>query len=527
MSGKNDINKVLNSSDELEGFDDGYEQKKLNNFEPKKPIVEEKDPEPVISSYNSRTLSDYESENNYYESRQSTLDENIHYINDEPSRVENNNQKKITITRNIGKVFDVPDDAIVQTMKDNKTFHKKFNVKILGIGGAGNNIIRYVYNSRSWPDFVEICALNTDYIALKSMPELNNSLYLIGQDELNGNGSGGDPEMGKKAANSDAERIKEMLEGTDVLMLVAGLGKGTGTGATPVIAEIAKELGILTIGIFNLPSIAAEGNKTYTNAVNGLEKLSLICDGYTAISNDKIIGMDRERISIKKAYQDANEYIRTIIDEIINVITKASDVNIDFSDIKNFFKDQNGFLYLKVDVADYTKDAIKECIKEKYERGYTDIDINESKSAIFDIKMNENVPSNLLEHSRTAMKEIVRSNDLNIVQGISFNDKYENAEINILIAGKFDLGQIRNSSLNKIESNDFDMNYNFSNEEKELSIDELTNDSMSSILEEFNNSSNNEYNGLNIQNDLNIKEIDESKEIDDKKKTPWYKKIFQ
>ncbi|MGL4647136.1 MAG: cell division protein FtsZ [Mycoplasmoidaceae bacterium] len=360
--------------------------------------------------------------------------------------------QKITITKNVGRIFEVSNDAIIQTMGDGRIFTKDFKVKIIGIGGAGNNIIKYVYNSRTWPSFVEIKALNTDYVALKNIPELAGSLLLMGSDELKGNGSGGDPEMGKRAAESDAEEIKKVLEGTDILVLVAGLGKGTGTGATPIIAQIAKELGILTIGLFNLPSIGAEGNKTYSNALSGLDKLSYICSGFTTVSNDRIIGSDRERTSIKKAYEDANEYMRVIIDEFINIITNASDVNVDFADIRNFFKSQNGFLFVKVDISDYTKDSIKEAIEEKIEKGYTDIDIIDSQNAIFNFKINENVPSSILENARSATKEIVKTNDLNIIHGISFSDKYENAEINILLAGKFELGKIIDNSSEEIKN---------------------------------------------------------------------------
>ncbi len=484
MSNKNNIDKILNSSNELDDFEINEESEKEHKTRPR----EVETYEDVFDVHEENVVPVQEEQKDNI-SEVKVEQEDYGYIeeeedgDDEPEYVPNN--QKITITRNIGKVFDVPREAVIQTMKDSKVYNKSFSVKILGVGGAGNNIIKYVYNSRKWPEFVSIKALNTDYVALKNMPELEGSLYLIGKDELNGNGSGGDPEMGKKAATADAEEIKKMLEGTDILIIVAGLGKGTGTGASPVIAEIAKELGILTIGLFNLPSIGAEGNKTYSNALAGLEKLSYICSGFTAISNDKIIGMDRERTSIKKAYQDANEYIRIIIDEFINIITNAADVNIDFADIRNFFSDQNGFLFLKVDVADCTKDAVKEAIVEKIEKGFTDIDILESKNAIFNFKINENVPSIILENARTAMKEIVKTNDLNIVNGISFSDKYENAEINILIAGKFDLGKISNPDI----SDSFSDNSDFDVDSKlgDFNLGSTSqNDDVYNLIEEYN-----------------------------------------
>ena len=118
----------------------------------------------------------------------------------------------------------------------------------------------------------------------------------MGPEELKGIGSGGEPELGKRPAEGDSERKKEILEGTDTLILVSGLVKGTGTVATPVIAQIAKDLVVLTIGLFNLPSIGDEGNKTYSNALSGLDKLSYICSGFSTVSNDRIISSDRENI---------------------------------------------------------------------------------------------------------------------------------------------------------------------------------------------------------------------------------------
>ncbi len=457
MSNKN-LDRILNNTEDLEIIpiknvvnNNAYARPAMQNSSFQEKKVDKK--EEVRHDYSI-------SENEFQSSNVINVDKNEDFSSRNNDVIEENhvnpkeNNQKITITKNIGKILDVPRDALIQTMGDGKIFNKSFKVKIIGVGGAGNNIIKYVYNSRTWPSFVEIKAINTDYIALKNIPELAGSLLLMGSEELKGNGSGGDPEMGKRAAEGDSESIKEILEGTDILILVSGLGKGTGTGATPVIAQIAKDLGVLTIGLFNLPSIGAEGNKTYSNALSGLDKLSYICSGFSTVSNDRIISSDRERTSIKKAYEDANEYIRVIIDEFINIITNAADVNIDFADIKNFFKNQNGFLFVKVEISDYTKDSIKEAIEERIEKGYTDIDIIDSQNAIFNFKINENVPSSILENARSATKEIVQTNDLNIVNGISFSDKYENAEINILLAGKFELGKIIDNSndINKISS---------------------------------------------------------------------------
>lgn len=356
---------------------------------------------------------------------------------------EEDSNSNIKIKKNVNSILaEINKRTFIQTMSKDKTqFSKTFNIKVVGIGGAGNNIVKYMKTSQEWPDFVQIIALNTDYVALSAMGDFAD-IFILGAKELDGNGSGGDPNVGKLAAEADAEIIKDMLKGTDILILTAGLGKGTGTGATPIIAKIAQDLGILTIGLFNLPSIGAEGHKTYSNALFGLQKLSYLCNGLTTVNNDKIISLDRERMSIKKAFEGANQYIKTIVEEIINIITKPSDINIDFADVRNFFEDKNGFLFMRVDITDYSKDSIKELLENAIKIGFSEINIDDSQKALINFRLNENVPSLILENTRSALKELVGADNINIVHGISFNDIYENAQINVLITGSFELGAI-------------------------------------------------------------------------------------
>lgn len=363
-----------------------------------------------------------------------------------PSQIESDfssSNSGIKIKKEINTLQDINANTLVQILSNReKTFSKTFNIKVIGVGGAGNNIVKYMVQSQDWPSFVEVIAINTDYVALSALGSELKNIFILGADELNGNGSGGDPNVGQRAAEADAEVMKTILEGTDVLILAAGLGKGTGTGATPIIAKLAQDMGILTIGLFNLPSVGAEGNKTYSNALFGLQKLSHYCNGLTTVNNDKIINLDRERMSIKKAYQGANRYIKTIVEEIINIITKPSDINVDFADVKNFFEDKNGFLFLRIDLTDYTKDAIKEALESAIKTGFSEINIQDSQKALINFKLNENVPSIILENTRSALKEIVGSGNINIVHGIAYNDVFENAEINILLTGSFELGAI-------------------------------------------------------------------------------------
>ncbi len=469
----------------------------------------------------------------------------------------------IKIKKNVNSILaEINKRTFIQTMSKDKTqFSKTFNIKVVGIGGAGNNIVKYMKTSQEWPDFVQIIALNTDYVALSAMGDLAD-IFILGAKELDGNGSGGDPNVGKMAAEADAEIIKDMLKGTDILILTAGLGKGTGTGATPIIAKIAQELGILTIGLFNLPSIGAEGNRTYSNALSGLQKLSYLCNGLTTVNNDKIISLDRERTSIKKAFEGANQYIKTIVEEIINIITKPSDINIDFADVRNFFEDKNGFLFMRIDLTDYTKDAIKESLEHAIKMGLSDVNINESQKALINFRLNENVPSIILENTRSALKELVSVNNINIVHGISYNDVYENAQINVLLTGSFELGAIDeeeeiSTSQPAIGTSSIDLNALSEEEEEDVFPTPKTNptqNSDTSSLSPIKSTSNDFYDYYNRPKTSSYSFEDDddetldnqrygngnpvinrtvpttnlSREYDDKpkKKLPWWKRLF-
>ncbi|MDE7100143.1 MAG: cell division FtsZ family protein, partial [Malacoplasma sp.] len=320
-------------------------------------------------------------------SQEERVNQNLPTVNPQQNQIVRTqsslDNSKIKIKKEMNTLQDINNSTLVHLLSNReKTFSKSFSVKIIGVGGAGNNIVKYMVNSQEWPDFCDIIALNTDYVALSNLGENLRNIFILGAEELNGNGSGGNPDTGKRAAEADIEVLKTMLEGTDVLILVAGLGKGTGTGATPIIAKAAQDLGILTIGLFNLPSIGAEGEKTYSNALLGLQNLAYCCNGLTTVNNDKIINVDKEKMSIKRAYESANKYIKTIVEEIINIITVPSDINVDFADVRNFFEDKNGFLFMRITATDYTKDGIKDAIETGIKTGFSDINIKNSEKAL-------------------------------------------------------------------------------------------------------------------------------------------------
>jgi cell division protein FtsZ len=207
-------------------------------------------------------------------------------------------------------------------------------IKVIGVGGGGSNAVNHMYN-QGIKD-VEFIICNTDAQALKSS-SVPNKLG-IGQNLTEGLGAGANPEKGKHAALESKEEIREMLStDTKMVFITAGMGGGTGTGAAPVIAKVAKELGILTVGIVTAP-FAFEGKKKKIAAENGVKELSENCDTILVILNDKLREMFGN-LTIREAFAKADNVLTTAAKSIAEIITVTAEVNVDFEDVKTVMKD--------------------------------------------------------------------------------------------------------------------------------------------------------------------------------------------
>lgn len=207
-------------------------------------------------------------------------------------------------------------------------------IKVIGVGGGGSNAVNHMYN-QGIKD-VEFIICNTDAQALKSSAV--PSKLQIGENLTEGLGAGANPEKGKQAALESKEEIREMLSNdTKMVFITAGMGGGTGTGAAPVIARVAKELGILTVGIVTAP-FAFEGKKKKLAAENGVKELSDNCDTILVILNDKLREMFGN-LTIREAFAKADNVLTTAAKSIAEIITVTAEVNVDFEDVKTVMKD--------------------------------------------------------------------------------------------------------------------------------------------------------------------------------------------
>lgn len=218
------------------------------------------------------------------------------------------------------------------------------SIKVIGIGGSGNNAIEEMASNRI--NGLTLIALNTDLQAL-SLSQASQKVQ-IGKLTTKGLGAGGDPEIGRKAAEEDRNAIAKVLEDADIVFITAGMGGGTGTGAAPVIAEIAKREGALTVGIVTRP-FGFEGKKRMVQAEEGIEELKKQVDALITISNDRLLTMISKDTSVKEAFEITDRVLRQSVQAIADLITTPGLINLDLADVKAVIKDA-GFALVGIGV---------------------------------------------------------------------------------------------------------------------------------------------------------------------------------
>jgi len=202
-------------------------------------------------------------------------------------------------------------------------------IKVIGVGGGGCNAVNRMY--KDGIEGVELFAVNTDIQHLTSLSVPNK--IQIGEKLTRGLGAGAKPEIGEQAALEDIDKIREILRNTDMLFIAAGLGGGTGTGAAPVIAETAKEMGILTVAVVTKP-FAFEGPKRMQVALEGLEKLKEVVDTYIVVNNQKLVEIADKNLSIKEAFKMVDDVLSKAVRGITNIVVTPALINVDFADVK-------------------------------------------------------------------------------------------------------------------------------------------------------------------------------------------------
>lgn len=202
-------------------------------------------------------------------------------------------------------------------------------IKVIGVGGGGGNAVRHMENGDL--EGVEFVCANTDAQALSSM--VTQTVLQLGNTLTKGLGAGANPEVGREAAMEDRDRISQLLDGADMVFITAGMGGGTGTGAAPIVAQVAKEMGILTVAVVTKP-FPFEGRKRMSIAMEGIKELRENVDSLIIIPNEKLMQVLGRNCTLLNAFESANDVLKGAVQGISDLITRPGMINVDFADVR-------------------------------------------------------------------------------------------------------------------------------------------------------------------------------------------------
>ncbi len=298
-------------------------------------------------------------------------------------------------------------------------------IKVLGVGGSGKNAVNHMINSRV--KGVDFIAINTDAQDLHQ--SLAHKKIHIGKNLTKGLGTGMNPELGKKAAEETKEELQEILKGADMVFVAGGMGGGTCSGAAPVIARIAKELGILTIAVVTRPFMF-EGNQRNKIAELSIEELKKNVDAIIIVPNDKLMSMISKETTAKSAFAICDDILRQAVEGISDLITTPGTINIDFADIKAVVENAGSAL-MGIGRATGEKRA-EEAAKMAINSPLLEVSINGAKGVLFSIAGGEDIT---LFEIQEAAKIITESIDPNakVIFGTIYTDKLKKNEMQITV----------------------------------------------------------------------------------------------
>jgi len=304
------------------------------------------------------------------------------------------------------------------------------SIKVIGIGGAGNNVVnRMAKADTSGVDFV---AINTDKPVL-SVSNAKEKIQ-IGEKLTHGQGAGSNPEIGKKAAEESRSNLSKLMEGTDMVFLAAGMGGGTGTGATPIIADIAKEAGVLTVGVVTKP-FSFEGRRRMDQANEGIASLISKVDSLLIIPNDRLKHVTDQKLTFANAFEIADDVLQQAVTSISNLIKNTGFINLDFADVTTIMKDA-GYAHMGVGHA-AGKGKAEEAARAAISSPLMETSINGARGVIVNITGSSDIGLDDIEAAASLVQEAAHP-DANIIFGAAFDESMEDEMVITVIATRFD-----------------------------------------------------------------------------------------
>ena len=304
------------------------------------------------------------------------------------------------------------------------------NIKVIGVGGGGGNAVnRMVENGVQGVEFVSI---NTDMQALNYSQATTK--IQIGEKLTKDQGAGANPEIGRKAAEESKDQIAAALANTNMVFITAGMGGGTGTGAAPVVAQIARELGILTVGVVTRP-FAFEGKKRLEQALSGIEELNKNVDSLVIIPNERLKYVSEQKITFKNAFEIADGVLRQAVKNISELITVPGFINLDFADVTSVMKDA-GYAHIGTGRA-AGKDKAAEAARMAISSPLLETSIDMAHGVIVSVIGSDDIGLDEVETAATMVQQAAHP-DAHIIFGAFIDDTMDDEIRVVVIATGFD-----------------------------------------------------------------------------------------
>jgi cell division protein FtsZ len=288
-------------------------------------------------------------------------------------------------------------------------------IKVVGVGGSGGNAVNTMIDCQIGG--VDFIVANTDVQSLRISKAPTK--VQIGRQLTKGLGAGADPSKGREAALEDREQMAEIFKGADMIFVAAGMGGGTGTGAAPIIAEVAKEVGALTVGVVTKP-FSREGKQRLAKAEEGIRELKKHVDSLIVIPNDRLIGLAGKSMSIIDAFKPADDVLRQAVQGISDLITTSGFINVDFADVKAIMSER-GMAMMGIGIASGENRAVEAALRAISSPLLEEVDISGAKGVLVNIAGSSSMTMDEFEAVNRSIHEKVHE-DANIIIGVSIDE---------------------------------------------------------------------------------------------------------
>jgi cell division protein FtsZ len=343
----------------------------------------------------------------------------------------------------------VPDDEPLLNQEKGNSIDKpapeariRERIKIIGVGGGGNNALDHII--RSGTQGVEFLAINTDAHCLEKC--LSVEKLMLGEKLTRGHGAGARPEIGESAAIESREEIRTCLKGCDMVYLAAGMGGGTGTGALPIIAEIAKDMGILTVSVVTRP-FSFEGKKRKLHADEGIDRLKKFVDALIVVPNDRLLQLSDRTTSLADAFAMADNVLCQAVQGVTDLITKPGAMNVDFADLRNIMKHAGGAVMGigsgKGDTR--TNDALRRAM----ECPLMESSVHGAKGVILNVMASSNIGLLEVQGAASTLQELIDP-DATFIWGMVYDEDMADTVQMIVIATGFELDSGKAAGANEL-----------------------------------------------------------------------------